>query len=104
VLDGRDIGTVVCPEAAVKLYVTAAPEVRARRRHLEMTGRGEAVEYAHVLADIRRRDERDAGRDSAPMRPACDAILLDTSNLAIEAAFEMAVGAIARKVGQRRRT
>ena len=104
VLDGRDIGTVVCPEAAVKLYVTAAPEVRARRRHLEMTGRGEAVEYAHVLADIRRRDERDAGRDSAPMRPACDAILLDTSNLDIEAAFEMAVGAIARKVGQRRRT
>jgi CMP/dCMP kinase len=104
VLDGRDIGTVVCPEAAVKLYVTAAPEVRARRRHLEMTCRGEAVEYAHVLADIRRRDERDAGRDSAPMRPACDAILLDTSNLDIEAAFEMAVGAIARKVGQRRRT
>jgi cytidylate kinase len=104
VLDGRDIGTVVCPQAAVKLYVTAAPEVRARRRHLEMAGRGEAVEYAHVLADIRRRDERDAGRDSAPMRPACDAILLDTSNLDIEAAFEMAVGAIARKVGQRRRT
>ena len=104
VLDGRDIGTVVCPQAAVKLYVTAAPEVRARRRHLELAGRGEAVEYAHVLADIRRRDERDAGRDSAPMRPACDAILLDTSNLDIEAAFEMAVGAIARKVGQRRRT
>jgi CMP/dCMP kinase len=104
VLDGRDIGTVVCPKAAVKLYVTAAPEVRARRRHLEMVGRGEAVEYARVLADIRRRDERDAGRDSAPMRPACDAILLDTSNLDIEAAFEMAVGAIARKVGQRRRT
>ena len=104
VLDGRDIGTVVCPQAAVKLYVTAAPEVRARRRHLELVGRGEAVEFAHVLADIRRRDERDAGRNSAPMRPACDAILLDTSNLDIEAAFEMAVGVIARKVGQRRHT
>jgi cytidylate kinase len=104
VLDGRDIGTVVCPEATVKLYVTAAPEIRARRRHLEMVGRGETVPFDHVLADIRRRDERDAGRDAAPMRPACDAILLDTSNLDIETAFEMAVGAIARKVGQRRHT
>jgi cytidylate kinase len=104
VLDGRDIGTVVCPEATVKFYVTAAPEIRARRRHLELVGRGETVTYPDVLADIRRRDERDAGRDAAPMRPACDAILLDTSNLDIETAFEMAVGAIARKVGQRRRT
>jgi CMP/dCMP kinase len=104
VLDGRDIGTVVCPQATVKLYVTATPEVRARRRHLEMVGRGETVDYAAVLADIRRRDARDAGRDSAPMRPACDAILLDSSNLDIETAFEMAVGAITRKVGQRRHT
>ncbi|MFZ0850187.1 MAG: (d)CMP kinase [Hyphomicrobiaceae bacterium] len=104
VLDGRDIGTVVCPQATVKLYVTATPEVRARRRHLEMVGRGETVDYAVVLADIQRRDARDAGRDAAPMRPACDAILLDSSNLDIETAFEMAVGAITRKVGQRRRT
>jgi len=104
VLDGRDIGTVVCPEATVKLYVTAAPEVRARRRHLERVGRGETVTYHDVLGDIRRRDERDAGREAAPMRPACDAILLDTSNLDIETAFEMAVEAIARKVGQRRHT
>jgi CMP/dCMP kinase len=104
VLDGRDIGTVVCPQATVKLYVTATPEVRARRRHLEMVGRGETVDYAAVLADIQRRDARDAGRDSAPMRPACDAILLDSSNLDIETAFEMAVGAITRKVGQRRHT
>ncbi|HJZ33138.1 MAG TPA: (d)CMP kinase [Hyphomicrobiaceae bacterium] len=104
VLDGRDIGTVVCPDATVKLYVTASPEVRARRRHLEMVGRGERIEYAAVLADIKRRDERDAGREAAPMRPASDAILLDTSNLDIETAFEMAVGVIARKVGQRRRT
>ena len=104
VLDGRDIGTVVCPQATVKLYVTATPEVRAQRRHLEMVGRGETVDYAVVLADIQRRDARDAGRDAAPMRPACDAILLDSSNLDIETAFEMAVGAITRKVGQRRRT
>ena len=104
VLDGRDIGTVVCPQATVKLYVTATPEVRARRRHLEMVGRGETVDYAVVLADIQRRDARDAGRESAPMRPACDAILLDSSNLDIETAFEMAVGAITRKVGQRRHT
>jgi cytidylate kinase len=104
VLDGRDIGTVVCPQATVKLYVTATPEVRARRRHLEMVGRGETVDYAVVLADIQRRDARDAGRDAAPMRPACDAILLDSSNLDIETAFEMAVGAITRKVGQRRHT
>jgi cytidylate kinase len=92
------------PRRPFKLYVTAAPEIRARRRHLEMVGRGETVPFDHVLADIRRRDERDAGRDAAPMRPACDAILLDTSNLDIETAFEMAVGAIARKVGQRRHT
>jgi CMP/dCMP kinase len=104
VLDGRDIGTVVCPRATVKLYVTACPEVRARRRHLEMLGRGETVGYEAVLTDIRRRDARDAGREAAPMRPAADAILLDTSNLDIEAAFEMAVGVIARKVGQRRHT
>lgn len=104
VLDGRDIGTVVCPQATVKLYVTATPEVRARRRHLEMVGRGETVDFAVVLADIQRRDARDAGRDAAPMRPACDAILLDSSNLDIETAFEMAVGAITRKVGQRRHT
>ena len=104
VLDGRDIGTVVCPQATVKLYVTATPEVRARRRHLEMIGRGETVDYAVVLADIQRRDARDAGRDAAPMRPACDAIFLDSSNLDIETAFEMAVGAITRKVGQRRHT
>jgi cytidylate kinase len=104
VLDGRDIGTVVCPLATVKLYVTASPEVRARRRQLEMAARGETADYAAVLAAIRRRDARDAEREAAPMRPADDAILLDTSNLDIEAAFDMAVGAIARKVGQRRHT
>jgi CMP/dCMP kinase len=104
VLDGRDIGTVVCPDADVKIFVTATPEVRARRRHLERQGRGEAVTYEAVLADIRRRDERDAGREAAPMRPAADAVLLDTTNLDIEAAFDTAVDVIAKKVGQRGRT
>jgi len=103
VLDGRDIGTVVCPEADVKLYVTATPEVRAERRYRELLGRGEQAVLAAVLDDIRRRDERDAGRDISPMRPAADAFLLDTSNLDIEAAFDTAVGVILRKTGQRGR-
>lgn len=104
VLDGRDIGTVVCPDANVKIYVTATPEVRAERRYLEMKGRGEAATYEAVLADIRQRDERDAGRAVSPMRPAPDAVLLDTSDLDIEAAFNTAVGVITRKVGQRGRS
>ena len=103
VLDGRDIGTAVCPDADVKIYVTAYPEVRAERRYLEMQGRGEAATYEGVLADIRRRDQRDASRDTAPMRSADDAFLLDTSNLDIEAAFDTAVGVILRKAGQRGR-
>jgi len=103
VLDGRDIGTVVCPDADVKIYVTATPEVRARRRYLELQSRGEPASYEAVLADIRRRDERDAVREVSPMRPAVDAFLLDTSNLDIEAAVDTAVGAILRKVGQRGR-
>jgi cytidylate kinase len=101
VLDGRDIGTVVCPDADVKIYVTAEPQVRAERRFMERRARGETTSFEAVLDDIRRRDERDAGRDEAPMRPAPDAVLLDTSNLAIEAAFDIAVGVILRKVGQR---
>jgi cytidylate kinase len=101
VLDGRDIGTVVCPYADVKIYVTARPEVRAGRRCLEMKARGETVAYEAMLADIRLRDERDAGREVSPMRPASDAVLLDTSDLDIEAAFNTAVGVILRKVGQR---
>ena len=79
------------------------PEVRAERRYLELKGRGEPANYEAVLADIRRRDERDAGREVSPMRPAADAFLLDTSNLDIEAAFDTAVGVILRKVGQRGR-
>jgi cytidylate kinase len=101
VLDGRDIGTVVCPDADVKIYVTAASEVRAQRRYLEKVSRGEPATYEAVLEDIRRRDLRDAGRDAAPMRQAADAFLLDTSNLDIEAAFNTAVGVILGKAGQR---
>jgi cytidylate kinase len=81
VLDGRDIGTVIAPEADVKLFVTASPEVRAERRLKELQERGMPVHYEEVLADIRARDERDSTRQVAPLRPAADAILLDTSNL-----------------------
>jgi cytidylate kinase len=100
VLDGRDIATVVCPDAAAKLFVTATPEERARRRHAELAGRGEAVPFEAVLADIRARDARDAGRGAAPLRMAPDADLLDTTELDIEAAFDAAVGLIKRKIGQ----
>jgi cytidylate kinase len=81
VLDGRDIGTVIVPDATVKLFVTASPEVRARRRLLELEKRGMTAHYEDVLADIRARDERDSGREVAPLKAAADAILLDTSGL-----------------------
>lgn len=100
VLDGRDIGTVVCPGADAKIYVTARPEVRARRRFLERQAQSDTATFEAVLADIRRRDARDATRESAPMRPAPDADLLETSELDIEAAFEAAVGLIKRKIGR----
>ena len=100
VLDGRDIGTVVCPDADVKIFVTALPEVRAQRRYLERKSQGDDVTYDEVLEMIRQRDERDANRASAPMRPAEDAVLLDTTNLDLEAAFDAAVGLIKRKIGQ----
>jgi len=100
VLDGRDIGTVVCPEADAKIYVTARPEVRAQRRFLERRALSLPVTYEGVLEDIRRRDARDEGRESAPMRQAPDADLLETSDLDIEAAFEAAVGLIKRKIGR----
>jgi cytidylate kinase len=90
VLDGRDIGTVIAPEAGAKLFVTASPEVRAERRWRQHVGRGEPLTLADVLDDIRRRDERDAGRGAAPMRMADDAVLLDTSELTIEQAVDAA--------------
>jgi cytidylate kinase len=101
VLDGRDIGTVVCPDADIKIFVTAALEVRARRRFHELKDRGEPVTLAGVTEVIRRRDERDAGRADAPMRAAPDADLLDTTDMDIEAAFEAAVGLIKRRIARR---
>lgn len=90
VLDGRDIGTVVCPDAAVKLYVTASPDVRARRRFDEIAARGEPADYQAVFEDVKRRDARDMGRADSPLKPAEDAHLLDTSEMSIEAAFQAA--------------
>lgn len=87
VLDGRDIGTVVCPDATVKLFVTASPEVRARRRYDEIIANGGKADYDAVYEDVRRRDERDMGRADSPLRPAENAHLLDTSEMSIEAAF-----------------
>ncbi|MCB1447108.1 MAG: (d)CMP kinase [Rhizobiaceae bacterium] len=90
VLDGRDIGTVVCPDAEVKLYVTASPEIRARRRRDEIVTGGGQADYATVLSDIERRDARDMGRTDSPLRPAADAHLIDTSTMSIETAFQAA--------------
>jgi cytidylate kinase len=103
VLDGRDIGTVICPDAAAKLFVTAAPEVRARRRFLDLQALGEGASEAAILADIRERDARDASRSAAPLRAADDALLLDTTELDIEAAVARAIalvtGALRTKTG-----
>jgi len=94
VLDGRDIGTVICPQAPAKLFVTATPEVRAARRHKELVERGEAVSFDGILADIRRRDARDSGRSDAPLKAADDAITLDTSALTVEEAVAAAIGIV----------
>ena len=96
VLDGRDIGTVICPEADAKLFVTATPEERARRRHLELLSRNEPAAFEVILADIRRRDERDMTRSAAPLRPAEDAVILDTTTLDADAAFRAALGIVER--------
>ena len=90
VIDGRDIGTVIAPEAPAKLYVTASPEARARRRWLQLNDADASVAYDDILADIRQRDARDAGRADSPMRPAADAVLLDTTELSISAAADAA--------------
>lgn len=86
VLDGRDIGTVICPDADIKLFVTASAEERARRRHAELMGKGDDRPFEVVLADVKARDHRDATRDTAPMAKAADAHLIDTTNLSIDAA------------------
>ena len=94
VLDGRDIGTVVCPGADVKIFVTAAPEVRARRRAAELAAKGEPADEATILADILRRDARDRSRAVAPLRPAADAHVLDTTTLDVDGAFRAAVAIV----------
>ena len=95
VLDGRDIGTVVCPGAKIKLFVTASAEVRAERRHKELLDRGEPSIYARVLQEMEVRDERDQSRSVAPLKPARDAVVLDTSELDAEAVFKTAMEIIA---------
>lgn len=97
VLDGRDIGTVICPEATHKIFVTASPRVRAQRRALELARHGGSADFEVVLADILRRDERDVSRSAAPLRAAEDAVTLDTSGLDIEGAFRAALAVTTRK-------
>jgi cytidylate kinase len=94
VLDGRDIGTVICPRADVKIFVTASPEVRAKRRALEMHRLGQMADETVILADIRRRDERDSKRTVAPLKPAPDAHILDTSDLDIDAVLQHAIAIV----------
>jgi len=94
VLDGRDIGTVICPDAAVKLFVTADAVIRARRRYDELSGKGMEVTFEEVLADVQVRDARDMGRADAPLRPAPDAVQIDTSDMAIKDAVAAAVALI----------
>ena len=98
VLDGRDIGTVVCPNAVVKLFVTASPEARAKRRHTELVSGGEDVSLAAVRADLARRDARDSERSASPLAPAADAHLLDTTKMDIEAAVQAARRIVAARV------
>jgi cytidylate kinase len=100
VLDGRDIGTVILPDADVKLFVTATAGERARRRYFELRQAGVAISEADVVVDIRRRDERDENRAAAPLRRAADAYLLDTTNLAIDAAFKAAIDLIDAAMGR----
>jgi CMP/dCMP kinase len=103
VLDGRDIGTVICPDAGVKIFVVAAPEERARRRAAELKAAGQPADEAEILADILRRDERDRTRAVAPLKPAADAHLLDTTRLAIDAAVQAAVDIVeAARAGRKR--
>ncbi|MGQ3672179.1 (d)CMP kinase [Xanthobacter sp. TB0136] len=101
VLDGRDIGTVICPSADAKLFVTATPEVRAERRFRELQGRGEITSFEAVLEDIRKRDARDSGRSAAPLTQAGDATTLDTTALGIEEAFAAALAVVEKRLSSR---
>lgn len=104
VLDGRDIGTVICPEAEVKLYVIASPEERARRRHAELAAKGDTRALDAVLADLEERDARDSARATAPLRAADDAIVIDTSDMPIDAAVKEAIRQVADRTKKRRNT
>lgn len=99
VLDGRDIGTIVCPEAPVKLYVTASAEIRSQRRLKELQNRGLSATYDAVLKDMQERDLRDMNRDIAPLRPASDSVVLDTSDLTPDQALKQALEIVARTIG-----
>ncbi|MEP5632570.1 MAG: d(CMP) kinase [Tateyamaria sp.] len=99
VLDGRDICTVICPQAEVKMFVTATPEVRAERRFVELTRRGHAPVEEDVLADVKARDERDSQRAAAPLKPATDAHILDTSEMGIDAAVAAAIAIVEKARG-----
>lgn len=98
VLDGRDIGTVICPDADVKLFVTASPECRAQRRWKELTENGQAADYGDVLEEVRKRDARDMGRTDAPLLAATDAVEIDTTDLSIDAAVARAVSIVREKL------
>ena len=99
-LDGRDIGTVICPQADVKIFVTASPEARAQRRALELAARGEKFDYRAIFADIAKRDARDSARAAAPLRPASDAALIDTTRLGVDAVFAEAVQIVEQRRGR----
>ena len=99
VLDGRDIGTVICPKACIKIFVTASPQTRAQRRALELAGRGEPADYTLILEDVLKRDARDSERQIAPLKQAQDAILIDTTELDKDAVFAEAL-----KIVQQRRS
>ncbi|WP_068085145.1 (d)CMP kinase [Polycladidibacter stylochi] len=98
VLDGRDIGTVVCPDATAKLYITAKPEARAKRRTDELNGKGIPADFDEILVDLKRRDHRDSNREDSPLRPAKDAHLLDTTEMDIETAFRSAVDIVEQAI------
>lgn len=103
VLDGRDIGTVICPQAEVKIFVTASPEARAQRRALELAARGEKVDYGAILEDIARRDARDSGRAVAPLKAALDAAVLDTTRMSVDEALAEAVRIVEDRRSRRER-
>lgn len=98
IYDGRDTGTVICPDADVKLFITASSEVRAKRRYDEFIAKGMEADYEKVLADVKSRDERDANRKDAPMKPADDAVIIDTSDMSIDEVYNKSVEIIERRV------